>query len=207
MNFLIRLAQGATVLLIYCCIIHNIKKYDSRHGLPPKLVWKDMVMSFVSGICIADGSWIHRILLVICMGYLAAMAYTDYYSRKVYSLFYVLAVIPGAIWLVCIGKLENLVAIPLFLLFILFASYVVGAFRDGDVEVFIALTPYVVLLAYRLGIKLFMMFLIFLLTSMLTAVCGSLLVSIKRRKFVRENAMVPFIYGTMLGVVVLDNFI
>lgn len=207
MNWWIRTLQGVLVLILFVCIIQCIKKYDSHHGLPEKITGKAILIPLLSGLCIAEGNLVYKILLILCMGYLTAMAYTDYFTRKVYSMFYILATIPGAIWLVSMVDWRKINEILFFILIIIFASFVLHAFRDGDVEVFIALVPYIALLADKWELDLILALLGFLLSSMLFAVCGCLALSVKRKKFVKENAMVPSICVAMLCTILLDNLI
>lgn len=207
MNVLIRILQGAVAFLIYYSILVCIKKYDPGHGLPKKMTWRAFIFPSVGGICLATGSLVQTILLVLCIGYLSAMAYTDYYSKRVYSFFYIVTAIPGYIWMMTNGTWSTIAALLVFILFEVLCAFLFGGFRDGDVEVFIALAPYLTLLACRIQINVLLFLNLFLIISMLFAVIGCLILSIKERRLIRKNAMVPFIYGALICMILIDNIL
>ncbi|MBP3609695.1 MAG: hypothetical protein J6J42_05095 [Lachnospiraceae bacterium] len=199
----IRMIQGLMTLLLFRTILLCIRKWDDNHGLPQKTSVKAMLPSFIVGFCLGKGE--STVLLVLYVAYLAAMAYSDYHSKYVYSVFYILVSIPGYVWLFQAGDWSSIRAVLIFCLMAIVFSEVFKAFKDGDMEVFIASAPYITLLAQRMDEEAMLVLVLFLVLSLFFSIVGTAVLSIRCRKFIRKNVMVPYIYGSLFCVVLLDN--
>lgn len=205
MSILFRVGQGIAVILLYIGMLWCIKKADANHGLPERISWIAMLVPFSCGVSLCPGTAGATGLLVLYIAYLAAMAYTDYHSKCVYSLFYIVVAVPGYVWLLQQGDWSMIKAVLIFDLLIVVCSVLLKAFKDGDMEVFITSAPYISLLAYRMKEEIFFLLLLFLFLAVLFSVLGTIVLSIRRKRFMRKNVMVPFIYGALCCVVLLEN--
>lgn len=207
MMALLRLGQGIFALVIFRIIIGCIKKFDSENGLPEGLSWKMIFLTFFSGGLIVPESIVQSLLLITFISYLASMAYTDFYTMQVYSLFYVLAAVPGYMWLLGTGSWFAIKVALIYIGFVLIAFWVFKGFGGGDAEVFIAATPYITLLAQRMEQSVVLVLILFMLLALAYSVLGCVVKSIRTRKWVMKSAMVPYIYGAAVCMVILDNLL
>ena len=207
MMVLIRIFQGVLALLLFKTFIGCIKKYDSENGLPEEMSWKIELTVFCGGGMIFPETVLQILLLILFIAYLASMAYTDFFTQRVYSLFYVLVAIPGYLWLVGEGSWLMLKVVLMYIGFVAVCSFVLNGFCDGDVEVFIAATPYMALLAQRMKQPVLLMLMLFMLVSLLLGIAGSMVQSIRKRKIITKSAMVPYIFGAAICMMALDNIL
>lgn len=207
MMVLVRIMQGAVAVLLFRIILFCIRKRDVTHGLPQKVSFWAMISPFACGFCLyTEEAW-SAALLVMYIAYLAAMAYTDYHSKCVYSFFYIVIAVPGYIWLLQEGDWNAIQAVLIFCVIVVVSSVILKGFKDGDMEVFIASAPYITLLAYRMKEEVLFVLVLFLFLSVFFSIAGTVVLSIRCGKFIRKNVMVPFIYSALFWIVLLDNLL
>lgn len=203
---MVRLVQGMLVLCLTTGILYCIRKIVSEHELPQKKLSLFLIFFFFSGFILQPAEWTESIVLILFISYIGAMAYTDYYTRQVYVMFYVIAAIIGYGHMAMHQKWESMWHIFLFVLIVL-AGMLVHAYTLGDAEIFIAAAPYLSLIAERNEMEGLFLLLLFYWFSMILWPVNWLLYAMVKKKMETKFPMVPFIYGALIMILGMENLL
>lgn len=134
---------GLLTVMVVNGLLDKVKQKDTEITLPKQIRKKEYLMMFLFGAISFQGIRISTILLVGISVYMAFMAYTDYYTRKVYSAFSYLMFLLGIFYL--FGETQNWkadITALLICIAIVMLGFMIRAYAFGDVEIYIALCPY-----------------------------------------------------------------
>lgn len=199
------LVVGYAVALLVYSLIKTVKRCDVQHGLPEKLSPADCFCLFLCGASSYQGITVTSAILFCVTVYIAFMAYTDKHTRKVYSFASYVLFIPGLCALIFPNiRKECIIPLIVYVGMVLF-GFIIKAYHFGDVEVYIALAPYFMLIPPKtvLGIEIsnFLMLLLLFLFSIIITVLFS--IKILPFRVEKKRPMVPaiaFVLSFMLFV-------
>lgn len=190
-----------TVGIVVC-----IRKFVPDHKLPEEMKIPAIVFFFASSAIVQTEDIVTTMLLLVFISYLSASAYTDYYSRYVYSLFSIVVGIAGYLYVVLNASWNDLKQMLIFCLVVL-AAYFIKAYASGDVEVFVVSNPFVYMLARRMELPVLELLLFFFVLSVCLTLLWALIRLAVKRKREKQIAMVPAIHGAMCTLMVLEIMI
>ena len=187
-------------------IVVCIRRFVPDHGLPEEVKVPAIVFFFLSSAILQTEDVVTTTLLLVFISYLSASAYTDYYSRYVYSLFSIVVGIAGYLYVVLNVSWNDLKQMLIFCLVIL-AAHFIKAYASGDVEVFIVSIPFVYMLARRMELPVLELLLFFFVLSVCLTLLWALLRLAVKRKKEKQVAMVPAIHGAACVLLILEMMI
>ncbi len=196
---LIGIGAISSVLLMYLGITF-MKKADDGHGLPENIGIFYIVITAIVGCIAITTFYSYFFLSILFTAYLAIMAYTDFYTMKLYTIFHILIGMIGYIALFIVSGL-SIREFILGLGFIIF-MWLIKAINTGDVELLFASFPYICLFADVYKINKLYFCLIFLTVIMLISVVINFKAFIKKGK-----TKAPFAVPVFIGYVVMALFI
>lgn len=187
---------GALVLLNVGIGINLVKKIDIENGLPKKIsAWVDMCF-FCAGCLIPTVSVISMVLNLIVVTYLCFTAYTDHYTKMVYSCG---AYITGTIGIVALLlRNSSMWAVLLGFYGVVVLMTLCRACALGDAEILMAVAPYLIMSTSAPGLVLLTFF---ILTEVFFLVYAIVL---RKAKLQEYCAMAPAI--TVAALCILQLF-
>lgn len=162
---------GLFTMLFVGRLVDKFKKIDKEIELPVSIAVKEYIMIFLCGAVAYQGFRISTIVLLFLGIYLAFMAYTDYHTKKVYSIFSYLMFVAGAVclFMTTTSAKGNLYSLLAFVVLVLF-GFLIKAYAFGDVEIYIALYPYYALYFFDMPEDLLSLMLWFAVTLFITVI-------------------------------------
>lgn len=175
-------------------LINKIRCFDVESNLPEKRSIKEYVLFFLCGAVSYQGVSITTGIILGLSLYLSFMAYTDYHTRNVYAVYSYMVFLVGVFYLFTATEnwKHELVCLVVFFAIVLL-GFLVKAYAFGDVEILMALYPYIVKLFFaetESTEKIVQVVTWYCLTLLL-----SVLTSIRFRPFAlkKDKAMAPVI--------------
>ena len=203
---MITVIYGVIGVFLAVSIVVCIRRFVPDHGLPKEVTIPAIAFFFISSAIVQTEDIVTTTLLLIFVSYLSASAYTDYYSRYVYSLFSIVVGIAGYLYVVLNMSWNDIKQMLIFSL-VVFLAYLFRAYASGDVEVFCVSIPFVYMLARRMELPVLGLLLFFFILSIcLTLLWALVRLAIKRKKE-KQIAMVPAIHGAASVLLILEMMI
>ncbi len=197
MNVLL-IGMGAiiSVLLMYLGITF-VKKADyDGHGLPENVEISYIFITAIAGCIAIAAFYSYFFLYILFTAYLAIMAYTDFYTMKLYTIFHILIGMIGYIALFIVnGLLIREFILGLILIFFMQLTKVIN---NGDVELLFASFPYICICANIYKIDKLCVWFGFLMLVLFVSVVINLKAFIKKGK-----TKAPFAVPVFIGYVVM----
>ena len=160
---------GLLNLVIVNKLLCTVKQKDKEISLPKQLNRKENFMIFLFGIVSFHGFCSDSIIFFLLSVYLSFMAYTDFYTRKVYSAFsYFIFLIGIFVFISKTQDWERNISWFVFCFILIVFGFIVKAYAFGDVEIYMALSPYYITM-FLDGMFLFL-YGFTLLTAVLTSI-------------------------------------
>lgn len=152
-------------------LIDKFKKIDNEIELPASITVKEYMMIFLCGAAAYQGICISTIVLLYLGMYLSFMAYTDFHTKKVYSMFSYLIFVAGAVCLFMTtdSAIENIYTMLAFAVLVLLGFFI-KAYAFGDVEIYIALYPYYAMYFFDMPEDVLSLMLWFAVTLFITVI-------------------------------------
>lgn len=189
-----RVIQGFIVALLSFSILSFIRAVDLEHQLPQKTSWLSIGIFFMAGLVIEPKESITTILFLIFMSYLGAMAYTDWYTKHVYTFFSLFVSMIGYVSLLLNSNRIEFAKLLFFISIVLFC-WLLHTYAFGDVELFFAMTPYGVLLAEQYQADVFFLLLFLFCLSIIFGILGWIIERVRKKKIGEHFAIAPGIYA------------
>lgn len=197
-------------------LVDKFKRIDKEIELPARITVKEYVMIFLCGAAAYQGISISSIVQLFLGIYLAFMAYTDFHTKKVYSMFSYLMFVAGTLGLFMTTDSvpENLYTLLAFVVLVLF-GYFIKAYAFGDVEIYIALYPYYAMYFFDMPedvLNLMLWFAVTLFITVIACAVSWVVFRIKNRNagtdgFSKERkAMAPVIAFAHVMLLCMSHF-
>ena len=134
---------GLLNLMILSKMLSVVKKKDKDIFLPKKIRNEEYFFIFLCGAVSFQGICVDTIIFFLLSVYLSFMAYTDFYTRKVYSAFsYFIFLIGIFVFISKTQDWERNISWFVFCFILIVFGFIVKAYAFGDVEIYMALSPY-----------------------------------------------------------------
>jgi prepilin signal peptidase PulO-like enzyme (type II secretory pathway) len=165
-----------------------IRRIDDQHGLPDKMPIGIMIVSGIAGCYITKRFGSFGICVCILLVSLLIMAWTDYYTRHLYTGFSLITFLFGMIWLILRkGLIVDYIKFILIYLLVLSVLMFINAFSRGDVYLLAAASPFIFMYADIIHVSGVVLNLIFIFIAMLLCVIGNI-----KKLFMRDKQRVAF---------------
>ena len=198
--------QGLTCMCITSAILQCIKKSQPEHGLPEKNSLVFQLFFFISGFCLCPANAVSTILVLLCAGYIGAMAYTDFYTMQVYSFFCLVISVAGYGYLF-INQDWRTCSIAFMFILVVVLGRLVKAYSSGDLEIFCAITPYLAMIASRNNLEVFFFLFVYFWICLLIKAVSLLIRAARDKKLERKGPMAPAMCVAFMILTALENFL
>ena len=175
-----------------------MKKIDNKHGLPENVGVFYILVTAIAGGITTEAFYPYFFLSIFFTAYLAIMAYTDFYTMKLYTIFHIIAALTGYIALFHFKWSIWEFTLGFGLIFFMQLAKVISI---GDVELLFASFPYCCIFAQIYKIDELYFYFIFLIVIMVISIIINFKAFIKKGK-----TKAPFAVPMFIGYVAIALF-